>query len=44
MIRAGLGILVGYLFVGTNMGMLQDKQALMVIMLTTAFVTPVREP
>ena len=44
MIRAGLGLLIGYLFIGTSMGMLQDKQALMVVMLTTAFVTPVREP
>ncbi len=43
MIRAGVAILVGYLFVGTSMGLLQDKQALMIIMLSTAFVTSAPE-
>jgi O-antigen ligase len=42
-VRASVAMLAGFLFVGTNSGVLQDKQAILVIVLGTAVVTSVRE-
>jgi O-antigen ligase len=43
MIQAGVAMMVGFLFIGTNSGILQDKQAILVMVLAAAVVTAPRE-
>jgi O-antigen ligase len=43
MIRGSVAILLGFLFIATNSGILQDKHAILVMVLGTAIVTSSRE-
>ena len=43
LVRASVALLIGLLFVGTNSGILEDKQVLLVLTLGTACITSRRE-
>lgn len=43
MVRGAVAMMVGFLFVATNSGILQDKQVILVMVLSTAVITSTRD-
>lgn len=43
MVRSAVAVMIGFLFVATNSGILQDKQVILVMVLATAVITSTRD-